>query len=313
MFAGFWKRFFAFLIDCFILFVLTMIAYAILIVLSFFVLSSEYYSDIWLNGVSAFLYLFSFCLPIFYWTLFEASSWQATPGKMLLGIKVCDEQGKPLKFAQSLGRNLGKIVSNFTVYIGYAMAGFTVKRQALHDKMSGCLVIDKNAKFEDLRPFPKASAWRIAATIFAVLITFFLLTALLIVFIAMGVLYYINSVSAIDEGSKNLNNIKALQAVYKARNNVYAQGIEPLLLEDVSSDLELSKAKVQLLMPSKDEFSYNFMSNGVSAAHKKPPYYTLTVCYEGSRKCIDKDLTQFANMNFTVASPKECCGIIKEE
>ena len=314
MYAGFWKRFFAFIIDWIILSVAMLLIYIAAGIFTFSLADWQSNRGInSLNVLTAFFYLVSFVSPIFYWTLFEASSYQATPGKMALGIKVCDENGKPLKFAQSLGRNLGKIISNLTLYIGYVMAGFTVKRQALHDKMSGCLVIDKTAKFEDLRPFPKASPWKIAAAVSAALLPFFLLIALLAACIVFVVFYNINSVSDLREGVKYLDSVKEFQELYKARNKVYARELAPLLSEDVSSDLELSKAKIQIILSSKDKFSYSFMPGGVSASLRRPPYYTLTVCYSSSVKCIDKELTQFGDMDFTVASPEDCCGDIKEE
>ena len=314
MYAGFWKRFFAFIIDWAILFALMLLLYIALGIFTFYL--TDWQSDTGINSINvltALFYLSSFAVPILYWSFFEASSYQATPGKMALGIKVCDENGNPLKFAQSLGRNLGKIISNLTFYIGYVMAGFTVKRQALHDKMSGCLVIDKTAKFEDLRPFPKASLWKIAAAVSAVLLPFFLVIALLAACIVFGIFYYINSISGLREGVKYLDELKSFQEIYKARNRVYAQDLDLLLSEDVSSDLELSKAKIQIMLSSKDKFLYRFMPEGVSASSKQHPHYTLTVCYSSSVKCIDKELSQFGSMDFTVASPEDCCGDIKEE
>jgi uncharacterized RDD family membrane protein YckC len=78
-----------------------------------------------------------------YFALFESSERQATPGKQIIGIKVTDMQGNRIGFWQATGRNFGKIVSGIILFIGYFMAGFTEKNQALHDIMAGCLVINK--------------------------------------------------------------------------------------------------------------------------------------------------------------------------
>ncbi len=76
-----------------------------------------------------------------YFALFESSSWQATPGKRALGLYVTDMQYRPISFARATGRNLGKIVSGMILYIGFLMAGFTEKKQALHDMLADCLVL----------------------------------------------------------------------------------------------------------------------------------------------------------------------------
>lgn len=78
-----------------------------------------------------------------YFTLFESSSRQATPGKMAIGILVTDLQGNPISFGQANGRYWGKIVSSIPLGLGFVMAGVTAKKQALHDKLAGTLVIRK--------------------------------------------------------------------------------------------------------------------------------------------------------------------------
>jgi uncharacterized RDD family membrane protein YckC len=78
-----------------------------------------------------------------YFSLMESSGKQATIGKMVLGLKVTDINGEKLDFAKALVRNLGKIVSTFIMFIGYIMAGFTEKKQALHDMMASTLVVKK--------------------------------------------------------------------------------------------------------------------------------------------------------------------------
>lgn len=72
-------------------------------------------------------------INILYFTLMEASKYQATIGKLALGLKVTDMGGKKLDFTKALIRQVGKIVSGIILLIGYIMAGFTEKKQALHD------------------------------------------------------------------------------------------------------------------------------------------------------------------------------------
>ncbi|MGH9757925.1 MAG: RDD family protein [Candidatus Acidiferrales bacterium] len=78
-----------------------------------------------------------------YYALFESSAWRATLGKKALGLEVTDLAGNRLSFARASGRFFAKYVSFFTLLIGFIMAGFTAKKQALHDIIAACLVIRK--------------------------------------------------------------------------------------------------------------------------------------------------------------------------
>ena len=76
-----------------------------------------------------------------YFALQESSQKQATVGKRALGIRVTDLNGNRLSFGHATGRHFGKIVSGMICGIGYFMAGFTEKKQALHDSMASTLVV----------------------------------------------------------------------------------------------------------------------------------------------------------------------------
>lgn len=82
-----------------------------------------------------------------YFAAFESSPWQATPGKKVLGLRVTDLEGKRLGFIRASGRCFGKIISSLLFGIGFLMAGFTEKKQALHDMLAGCLVLRDPSKF----------------------------------------------------------------------------------------------------------------------------------------------------------------------
>jgi uncharacterized RDD family membrane protein YckC len=81
-----------------------------------------------------------------YFAAFESSPWQATPGKKVMGLRVTDLEGRRLSFLRASGRYFGKIVSWLLFGIGFAMAGFTEKKQALHDMLAGCLVLKNPSK-----------------------------------------------------------------------------------------------------------------------------------------------------------------------
>ncbi len=78
-----------------------------------------------------------------YYSLLESSRWQATLGKRLVGLIVADENGKRLTFARANLRYLCKWLSFFIVFLGFAVALFTRKQQALHDLIARTRVIDK--------------------------------------------------------------------------------------------------------------------------------------------------------------------------
>lgn len=78
-----------------------------------------------------------------YFSLFESSRHQATPGKMALGIKVVDGRGQRLSFGRALGRWVAATLSYVTLYIGFLMAAFTERKRALHDMIADTLVVDR--------------------------------------------------------------------------------------------------------------------------------------------------------------------------
>lgn len=85
-----------------------------------------------------------------YSTYLNSSSWQATPGKLAMGVKVTDLEGKRISFLRSVGRFFAMFFSNVTLGIGYVIAAFTDKRQTLHDIVAGTLVVRKDAAPEEI-------------------------------------------------------------------------------------------------------------------------------------------------------------------
>jgi uncharacterized RDD family membrane protein YckC len=76
-----------------------------------------------------------------YFALMESSAKQATLGKAMIGVIVTDADGSRISFGRASGRYFAKFVSVITLMIGFIMAAFTKRKQALHDMMAGCLVI----------------------------------------------------------------------------------------------------------------------------------------------------------------------------
>lgn len=79
-----------------------------------------------------------------YEALLTSSSKQGTLGKMALGLMVTDRNGRRLSFAHATGRHFAKFVNHFTMGIGWLIAGFTQRKQGLHDFIAGTCVIRAN-------------------------------------------------------------------------------------------------------------------------------------------------------------------------
>jgi uncharacterized RDD family membrane protein YckC len=89
------------------------------------------------GGVTVILLLFGSWL---YEALMESSSYQATLGKMIFGMKVTDLSGNRISFERATGRHFAKYLSGMILGIGYIMVGLTERKQGLHDLLAGTLV-----------------------------------------------------------------------------------------------------------------------------------------------------------------------------
>lgn len=78
-----------------------------------------------------------------YFALMESGPWQATLGKKALGLVVTDLAGNRITFGRATGRHFAKWISSIILLIGYMMAGWTEKKQALHDKIADTLVVKR--------------------------------------------------------------------------------------------------------------------------------------------------------------------------
>lgn len=154
VYAGFWLRFVALIIDAIVLWVVgAIVLFPLMGVMGIGAvlrgMNGPYGPGMGPEQMIPFMSIIfriifiSAVLRWLYYALLESSSWQATLGKKALGLEVTDMEGRRIGFGRATGRTLGKIISAFIMYIGFIMAGFTEKKQALHDMMAGCLVIKK--------------------------------------------------------------------------------------------------------------------------------------------------------------------------
>jgi uncharacterized RDD family membrane protein YckC len=76
-----------------------------------------------------------------YHALLEASRWQGSPGKRLLGLRVTDRAGAPPSLPRSLARNAGGALSWLSLNLGHALAALPPDKRALHDYLAGTRVL----------------------------------------------------------------------------------------------------------------------------------------------------------------------------
>jgi len=76
-----------------------------------------------------------------YFVFMHSSSKQATLGKMAMSLKVTDLDGERIGVGKSFLRTIGSFVSAVLLMIGYLMVAFTERKQGLHDKIAGTLVV----------------------------------------------------------------------------------------------------------------------------------------------------------------------------
>jgi uncharacterized RDD family membrane protein YckC len=149
-YAGFWLRAVALLIDATLVYIVVVGAEALVGYLSGqnLGLRSEMSRKAPFGPGFALRLSISTAIHWLYWAGLESSAFQATLGKMALGLKVTDLNGDPISFARATGRYFAKFISALILCIGFMMAGWTAKKQALHDLMAGTLVVKKRGSYE---------------------------------------------------------------------------------------------------------------------------------------------------------------------
>lgn len=160
-YAGLGRRFAAFIIDMIILLIFEAIVSSVFVVASgfdlvrglqnlyFFVFKHAPIEELTQAGTKeAFIFsaiaaygIILIVIPWLYFAGFECSRGQATPGKTLLRIVVTDRESNRISFARATLRFFAKFISALIIFIGFIMIGLTKKRQGLHDRIAGCLVL----------------------------------------------------------------------------------------------------------------------------------------------------------------------------
>jgi uncharacterized RDD family membrane protein YckC len=126
-YGGFWVRLLAYLVDSVIL----STAFGLLAI------AAAFLGPV---GITILAFL-GIAGPVLYWSLMHASARQATFGKALLGLKVGDTSGRRVSLLRALAREVAKILSALPLMLGFILAAFTRRKQALHDVVASTTVV----------------------------------------------------------------------------------------------------------------------------------------------------------------------------
>jgi uncharacterized RDD family membrane protein YckC len=142
-YAGFWLRVWAGVIDVFIE-AIGALLFSGLVYYSILLFADSSYglthaTAAYVSGIAAIAFLI--IEAWLYCAFTESSSHRATVGKRIVGLQVVTASGDKLSFGQATVRHFMKFLSLFTAAVGFMMAGWTKRRQALHDMPSDCVVI----------------------------------------------------------------------------------------------------------------------------------------------------------------------------
>ena len=143
-FGSFWERFLAYCIDSAIL---TFGSIAVSFLVAFFVGFIIALMGMEIEEMEGFFiglyYILAFLSSWFYFTIMQSSKLQATVGKKVCNLVVTDSTGNRISFAKANARFWSKFISAAIFGVGYLMAAFTEKHQALHDMIADTVVLKK--------------------------------------------------------------------------------------------------------------------------------------------------------------------------
>ena len=146
-YAGFWIRFVGWLIDAIILGVVSSIVQLLLLgsmIASFTPPQAGTAVDLGAMGAAlgrlGLASLIGMAINACYEGFFIASL-AATPGKMVIGVKVVRPDGSKVGLGRAFGRYFAKILSAMILLIGFIMVGFDAEKRGLHDMICDTRVI----------------------------------------------------------------------------------------------------------------------------------------------------------------------------
>ena len=144
-YAGFWRRFWALLIDV----IVTYFPIATVRVLLGLPSSSSFDPTVpaaWWSAV------FEMGIDWLYAAFLISSPWRATLGQAVMDLHVTDLDGDRISFGRASARYFAQILNLFTLGFGILMQVFTARRQALHDLVTGTVVVRSRGAARPVSP-----------------------------------------------------------------------------------------------------------------------------------------------------------------
>jgi len=218
VYAGFWRRFAALILD-------SIIIYSVFFAASLGLRLAGLADP----GVMLLMNAGFLVLAWLYYALQESSEAQATLGKRALGIKVTDEHGERIGFGRATGRHFAKIISSMTFGVGYLMAAFTQRKQGLHDMIASTLVVQRSVDPATLQRGGvehRGGAGVVAAVIVGVFAVLFVLGILAAIAIPAYQDYTVRA--QVTQGLNMASPLKAAVAQWRAENDRWPQDLEEL-------------------------------------------------------------------------------------
>ena len=136
-YGGFWRRFWAYMLDGIVL------GFVMMLVTGTAIGIIQYISPDIDDPVKALLIpqlVANVIVQAFYFIYFHAVTGQ-TVGKLALGLKVVTRDGNTIGFARATVRYFGSFINLLCAGLGFAWIAFDRRKQGWHDKMAGSFVV----------------------------------------------------------------------------------------------------------------------------------------------------------------------------
>jgi len=144
VYAGFWRRFVGWFIDILIIIIIShWVTVAVSSVVDTPIPDTISFRAIFssLLPVAIIIFAINFIIIALYYCLLEASPLQATVGKYIAGLKITDMEGLRISYRKAFLRRIYSLLSTIPLFIGYIVAGFTSRKQTLHDMLAKTVVV----------------------------------------------------------------------------------------------------------------------------------------------------------------------------
>jgi uncharacterized RDD family membrane protein YckC/type II secretory pathway pseudopilin PulG len=272
VYGGFWERFAALFIDNILVSAVLFPVFFVIGLVAGIAGAGES------GGFIAIIYLLAFLLPALYYIVMESGERGATYGKRFLKLRVVDSAGNRISKARATGRWFAHALSYITLYIGYFMQPFTARKQALHDMVSGTVVV-KTEKTSNT-----------VAIVIAVIAMFFVGIAILGILAAVAIPAYQDYTVKARTASAEIIGRQATLAVetYYSRT-----GRIPASIAETGMTIPTSPAISAIdVNPNTGEVTLTFSANMPGAIADKSLLFTPMQTADGhiSWKCSSTDI-----------------------